>query len=312
MTKIVGICLKNNGKIYFFNTNGFNVKIGDVVIVETKMGEEFATVKTEVREIDDEKIKDTMKRIIKIADKKDLEIQKINEADEKKAYEICKKKIAEHKLAMNLIEAKFLYDRSKLIFYFTADTRIDFRELVKDLASIFKTRIELRQISIRDQAKRLCGNGVCGRELCCASFLKNYDGVTIKMAKEQNLSLNSSKITGRCGRLMCCLKYEQNVYEEKLKRLPHVGATVKCEDGEGVVDSVETLKENVEIKLKDENGEFFYRKYPASKIKIIKDTNNNNFYKNNNISNDEEDIDELKKIEQMDKFDKKNVSSDDE
>ena len=311
MARLIGVSIGRNKRIYFFDEGNNTLKIGDNVIVETKMGQEFGTVKTATREIPDENIKQPLYKIVKKANEEDKKHQEKNEEEEKKAFDICKKKIAEHKLPMNLVEAKYLFDNSKLIFYFTADKRIDFRDLVKDLASIFRTRIELRQIIVRDEVKRLCGNGMCGRELCCASFLKKYDGVTIKMAKEQNLTLNASKITGACGRLMCCLKYEQNVYDEKMKRLPHPGAIVSTPEGKGSVESVETLREIVKVKLKDNNGEDFYRKYPAEDIKIIKDkkreSNNSNV---NNETSSDEDIKELEKLEQMDKNDIKNSSDD--
>ena len=172
---------------------------------------------------------------------------------------------------MHLTEVQYSFNNSKLLFCFTADGRIDFRELVKELAAIFKTRIELRQIGVRDEVRRIGGNGVCGRELCCCSFLNNFETVSIKMAKEQNMSLNPSKISGNCGRLMCCLKYEQNVYEDKLKHLPKIGATVQTDEGEGIVDSIETLREIVKVKLKDDNGEAYYKKYNASNLKVLKD-----------------------------------------
>jgi cell fate regulator YaaT (PSP1 superfamily) len=222
---------------------------------------------------------------------------------------ICKEKIAEHKLEMDLVEARYLFDRSKLMFYFTAEDRIDFRDLVKDLAAIFKTRIELRQIGVRDQVKRLGGNGPCGRELCCCSFLSDFDTVSIKMAKEQNLSLNASKITGLCGRLMCCLRYEQNVYDDKMKKLPHVGAIVKTEDGEGTVDQVEVLKEIIRVKLQDENENFYYKRFNAADVKIIKD---NKRKASNDENTTEEELAELKRIEAMDKYDNKNRTKDDD
>ena len=172
---------------------------------------------------------------------------------------------------MNLVEARYVFDNSKLLFYFTAEGRIDFRDLVKDLASIFKTRIELRQIGVRDEIKRMGGNGICGRELCCCSFLNNFDTVSIKMAKEQNLSLNAAKITGNCGRLMCCLKYEQNVYEDKMKKLPKIGAIVSTDNGEGTVEGIEVLNEILKIKLKDEDDNYYYKKYNEGDVKFIKD-----------------------------------------
>ena len=207
---------------------------------------------------------------------------------------------------MHLTDVEYKFDNSKILFYFTADGRIDFRELVKDLASIFKTRIELRQIGVRDEVKRIGGNGVCGRELCCCSFLNDFETVSIKMAKEQNISLNPSKISGNCGRLMCCLKYEQDVYEDKLKRLPKIGSTVKTVDGEGIVDSIETLKEIVRIKFKDEDDNNFYKKYPASEVKIIKNGSVNK------MDNEEkENLKELQKLEELEKQDSKNKIEDD-
>ena len=219
---------------------------------------------------------------------------------EKEAFRICQEKIKKYKLDMNLTEVEYTFDNSKILFYFTADGRIDFRELVKELAAIFKTRIELRQIGVRDEVKRIGGNGVCGRELCCCSFLGNFETVSIKMAKEQNVSLNPSKISGNCGRLMCCLKYEQEVYEDKLKRLPKIGAIVKTEDGEGIVDSIETLKEIIRIKFRD-GEDYFYKKYPASKVKIIK-----NIAKEEINLEEREHLKELQELEKLQKLDKAN------
>ena len=311
MTDVIGINFRENGKIYFFNPAQLELKIGDKVLVETKLGKELGTVKTGIRKIDESKLSDPIKEIIKKATNEDEKHLADNIKKEKEALRICKEKIKEHELEMNLVEAKYLFDNSKLIFYFTADYRIDFRDLVKDLAAVFKTRIELRQISTRDQVKRLGGNGVCGRELCCCSFLNKFDNVSIKMAKEQNLSLNVSKIAGNCGRLMCCLKYEQNVYEDKMKKLPHPGAIVKTKDGEGTIDNVEVLREIVRVKLKDEDENTYYRKYPVEEIEVIKDTKKKQIDDSLNIDSSE-DLQELEKIEEMDKRDKKNANSDDE
>ena len=311
MTDVIGISFRENGKIYFFNPAQLELKVGDKVIVETKLGKELGTVKTNIRKIDESKLSDPIKKIIKKASKEDEKHLLDNIKKEKEALKICKEKIKEHELEMNLVEAKYLFDNSKLIFYFTADNRIDFRDLVKDLAAVFKTRIELRQISTRDQVKRLGGNGVCGRELCCCSFLNKFDNVSIKMAKEQNLSLNVSKIAGNCGRLMCCLRYEQNVYEDKMKKLPHPGAIVKTKDGEGTIDNVEVLREIVRVKLKDEDENTYYRKYPVEEIEVIKDTKKKQIDDSLNIDSSE-DLQELEKIEEMDKRDKKNANSDDE
>ncbi len=307
MKKIIGIRFKKTGKIYFFDPAEFNLKLGDSVIVETTMGKEIGKVVAVNRQIDEKKLKEPLRKILKVADKDDLKHQEENAKKEKEAFETCKKKIKEHKLDMELVEARYLFDNSKLIFYFISEGRIDFRDLVKDLASIYRTRIELRQIGVRDQIKRLGGNGICGRELCCCSFLNNFDTVSIKMAKEQNLSLNAAKVTGNCGRLMCCLNYEQNVYEDKMKKLPHPGATVKTEEGEGIVDGVEVLREILKVKFKDEEGNNYFKKFNASDVEVIKDSRKT-------IKEDEEvdpeELKELEKIEEMDKIDKKNTEDD--
>ncbi len=307
MKKIVGVRFKKPGKIYFFDPGEFEPKLGDNVIVETSMGKEMGTVAVVNKIIDETKLKDELKNVVRIAEEEDLKHQKENEEKEKEALETCKKKIKEHKLEMDLVEARYLFDNSKLIFYFIAEGRIDFRDLVKDLAAIYKTRIELRQIGVRDQIKRLGGNGICGRELCCCSFLNDFESVSIKMAKEQNLSLNASKITGSCGRLMCCLKYEEEVYEDKMKKLPNLGAIVKTEEGEGTVETVEVLRELVKVKFKDEEGNNYYKKYNANEIKVIKD---NKKAVKNEEEIDPEELKELEKIEQLDKYDKKNASKD--
>lgn len=295
MKNIVGVRFKKLGKIYFFNPKGLHVRKGDKVIVETAQGEEYGEVMIPNRFVEDDKIVAPLKKVIRIANGKDHrhfeECRKI----EKEAFQVCFKKIKEHKLDMTLTDVECKFDNSKILFYFTADGRIDFRELVKDLAAIYKTRIELRQIGVRDEVKRIGGNGVCGRELCCCTFLSNFEAVSIKMAKEQNISLNPSKISGNCGRLMCCLKYETNVYEEKLKELPNIGAIVKTEDGEGEVDSVEILKGRIRVKLKD-GDEYFYKKYDAKDIKIIKDAEAQNI--------DEEEMEHQKELEELEKLEK--------
>ena len=230
MANIIGVRFKKPGKIYFFDPDGKTVSKGQFVIVETAMGKEYGEVMIANRVLPEEKIVAPLKKIIRIATEKDKKQNEQNKKDEKEAFKICEKKIKEYKLDMKLMDVEYKFDKSKLLFFFTADGRIDFRDLVKDLASIFKTRIELRQIGVRDEVRRLGGNGPCGRELCCCSFLGNFDTVSIKMAKEQNISLNPSKISGCCGRLMCCLKYEQDVYEEKLKKIPGIGSIVETED----------------------------------------------------------------------------------
>ncbi len=298
MKEVIGVRFKKPGKIYFFDPKGAKLNIGDHVIVETAMGEEYAEISVANKFIGEEKLTADLKPIIRVATKEDAKINEENKRKEEEAFSICKKNIKKHKLEMNLIDVEYKFDHSKMIFYFTADGRIDFRDLVKDLAAIFKTRIELRQIGVRDEVKRIGGNGICGRELCCCSFLDNFETVSIKMAKEQNISLNPSKISGNCGRLMCCLKYEQEAYEEKLSRLPKVGAIVKTEDeGEGVVDSIEILKEKVKVKFKDKEG-FFYKKYDAKDIKIIKNV------EDKDELSDVTDKDELKELQELEKLEK--------
>lgn len=299
MANIIGVRFKKPGKIYFFDPDGKQVKKCEYVIVETSMGMEYGEVVIANRQLPQEKIVAPLKKIIRVANHQDAKQNEENKKQEKEAFKVCEKKIKEHGLPMKLMDVEFKFDKSKILFFFTADGRIDFRDLVKDLAAIYKTRIELRQVGVRDEVKRLGGNGVCGRELCCCSFLGNFETVSIKMAKEQNVSLNPSKISGNCGRLMCCLQYEQNVYEEKLKKLPKIGAIVKTQDGQGEVCGLETLKEIVKVKFKD-GDETFFRKYNAKDIKIIKNIEK----ESNEIS--KEDLAELKKMEELDKRDKKN------
>ena len=301
MKNIIGVRFKKLGKIYFFNPKDLKVQKGTKVIVETTQGEEYGEVVIPNRYVNNEKIVTPLKKIIRIANGKDHKHYEECRKIEKEAFEICKKKIKEHKLAMTLTDVEYKFDNSKILFYFTADGRIDFRELVKDLASIYRTRIELRQIGVRDEVKRIGGNGVCGRELCCCSFLRDFEAVSIKMAKEQNLSLNPSKISGNCGRLMCCLKYENEVYEEKLEKLPNNGAIVKTEDGEGEVDNIETLKEVVRVKLKDGDN-YTYKKYNVSDIKIIKD----NKIDEQEDEEEKEHKKELEELERLEEQDNKN------
>ncbi len=306
MKNIVGVRFKKPGKIYFFDPQNLKISNKDFVIVETAQGEEYGEVAISNRAIPEEKIVKPLKKVLRIATYKDKKHYEENKKKEKEAFEICKQKIKEHKLEMTLTDVEFKFDNSKVLFYFTADGRIDFRDLVKDLAAIFKTRIELRQIGVRDEVKRIGGNGVCGRELCCCSFLGNFETVSIKMAKEQNMSLNPSKISGNCGRLMCCLKYEQEVYEEKMNRLPKIGAIVKTEDGEGTVEGVETLKERIRVKLKDDNGEYYFKKYDASDVKIIKNVQSDTV-----DPEEKEHLKELQELEKLEKLDKKNANQED-
>lgn len=298
LKNIVGIRFKKLGKIYFFNPKGIKVQKGDKVIVETSQGEEYAEVLIPNRYVDDEKIVAPLKKVLRIATSKDIKRHEECKKIEKEAFKVCEQKIKDHKLNMILTEVECKFDNSKILFYFTADGRVDFRELVRDLAAIYKTRIELRQIGVRDEVKRIGGNGVCGRELCCCTFLSDFEAVSIKMAKEQNISLNPSKISGNCGRLMCCLKYENDVYEDKLKHLPNVGAIVKTEDGVGEVDNIEILREKLRIKFKGEDG-YTYKKYEAKDVTIIKDVEREQIDEEE-IMNKKE-LEELERLEQEDK-----------
>ena len=255
MIKVIGVRFKKAGKIYYFSPADFDKKKGQYVIVETARGIEFGECVIGIKEISEEEIVSPLKSVIRIAEEKDILKHKENKPKEVEALDICWKKIQEHKLDMKLIDVEYTFDNNKVIFYFTADGRVDFRELVKDLATIFKTRIELRQIGVRDEAKMVGGLGPCGRPMCCSTFLGDFASVSIKMAKEQNLSLNPTKISGICGRLMCCLNYEQSTYEEIRKRLPKVGAIVKTEYGNGVVTSNSIVKEMVKVKLKKDDEE---------------------------------------------------------
>ena len=305
MKEIVGIKFKKPGKIYFFDPGHLKLKLRDKVIVDTANGEELAEISIANKLVEDDKVVEPLRKIIRYGNKKDFARLRENKEKEKEAFNICLEKIAKHKLPMKLINVEYKFDRSKLLFYFTADGRIDFRELVKDLAAIFKTRIELRQIGVRDEVKRIGGNGVCGRELCCCTFLNNFEAVSIKMAKEQNMSLNPSKISGVCGRLMCCLKYEQDAYEEKLAKLPKIGSIVETEDGEGVVDSIEILKENVRVKFNDEDGDgYFYKKYKADDIKIIKS--------NEEETEDPEEKENAKELAELEKLGQNDIVDDDD
>ena len=248
MIKVIGVRYRQAGKIYNFSPADFQVKVGDHVIVETARGIEYGSVVQEIREVADDKVIMPLKSVIRIATEEDDKKAIENKDKEKDAFEICLKKIQEHGLTMKLIDVEYTFDNNKVIFYFTADGRVDFRELVKDLAAIFKTRIELRQIGVRDEAKMLGGLGPCGRPMCCSTFLGDFASVSIKMAKEQNLSLNPTKISGICGRLMCCLKNEQEAYEELNSNLPDIGEKVKTFDGfKGEVVSVNVLRQKVKI-----------------------------------------------------------------
>lgn len=249
MAEVIGVRFKDVGKIYYFDPAGETMAKGDHVIVETARGTECGFVAMPNREVDEELIVKPLKAVLRKATAKDLKMMEDNKAKEKDALKICEQKVKEHGLEMKLVDVEYTFDGSKILFYFTADGRVDFRELVKDLASVFRTRIELRQIGVRDESKMLGGLGVCGRPFCCSSFLGEFQPVSIKMAKEQGLSLNPTKISGTCGRLMCCLKYEQDAYEYLLKITPPKGALVKTREGKGTVVDIDLLKGNVKVLL---------------------------------------------------------------
>lgn len=294
MIEVIGVRFRKNGKIYFFSPNELPIEIGQNVIVETSRGVEYGKVVLGKREIKSEKIISTLKPVIRIATPEDDEINEENKRKSKDAFRICLDKIAKHGLEMKLIDCEYTFDNNKVLFYFTADGRIDFRELVKDLASVFKTRIELRQIGVRDETKILGGIGICGRSLCCHTHLSEFVPVSIKMAKEQNLSLNPAKISGVCGRLMCCLKNEQETYEYLNKKLPNIGDLVKTVDGyKGEVQRANVLRQKVKIIIEDEHGEKDVREYKISDLKFKPKRKK----KVNNQTNNEE----LKQLEALER-----------
>ena len=268
MTKVIGVRFRTAGKVYFFDPLQLEIKRGDHVIVETARGIEFGTVVAGVHEVEDDKVIQPLKPVMRIAGERDIEQEAANKEKEKEAFKICKEKILKHGLEMKLIDAEYTFDNNKVLFYFTADGRIDFRELVKDLASVFKTRIELRQIGVRDETKIRGGIGICGRPLCCHSYLSDFVPVSIKMAKEQNLSLNPTKISGVCGRLMCCLKNEEDTYEELNRKLPGVGDYVQTADGlHGEVQSVNVLRQLVKV-LVEAGDEKELKEYEADTLQF--------------------------------------------
>ena len=270
MGKIIGVQFQKNGKLYYFDANGFEVRPGDYVIVDTVRGNDLGEVTMGPRESDEETWRTPLKKTIRIATEQDIQHSIENRQKEKDAFSICQKKIAEHKLEMKLVSVEYAFDNSKILFFFTANGRVDFRSLVKDLASIFKMRIELRQIGVRDEAKMLGGLGPCGRPICCGTFLDQFQPVSIKMAKEQNLSLNPTKISGVCGRLMCCLKYEQEHYEQTRKKMPKIGREVNTPDGSGPVTDLNIVKETVFVRLT--NGDTSeIKEYPLEEIARLQD-----------------------------------------
>lgn len=268
MTTVVGVRFKKAGKIYYFDPEGMDIVEGDSVIVETARGVEFGHVVVGPKEVPEEEIVLPLKKVIRVASEEDHEIHKHNKQKAIEAFYICEEKIVEHGLDMRLIDVEYTFDNNKVIFYFTADGRVDFRELVKDLAAIFKTRIELRQIGVRDEAKMIGGLGPCGRLACCSTFLGEFDPVSIKMAKDQSLSLNPSKISGLCGRLMCCLKYENEMYEKLLEKIPPIGTIAITPKGKGTIVETHTLLEmvKVKVKLEDDTEDIFC--YKLSDIEV--------------------------------------------
>ncbi len=267
MATVIGVRFKKAGKVYYFDPNEFWPKPGESVVVETARGLEFGEVVTSARSVADEQIVTPLKKVVRIAMEEDIERAETNAQREIEAFRTCQEKVAKHKLDMKLVSVEYTFDNSKIIFYFTANGRVDFRELVKDLASVFKMRIELRQIGVRDEAKMLGGLGSCGRPICCGTFLGDFQPVSIKMAKEQNLSLNPTKISGLCGRLMCCLKYEQDAYEATLKRVPRVGKDIVTPDGVGVITEINAIKEKVKVRIRTAEDTFDVREYAIDDVR---------------------------------------------
>lgn len=295
MIRVIGVRFRTAGKIYFFDPGKLDIKKNDHVIVETARGIEYGTVVGDPREEEEDKVVQPLKAVLRVATPKDDEQEASNKQREKEAFKICLEKIRKHNLQMKLIDAEYTFDNNKVLFYFTADGRIDFRELVKDLASVFKTRIELRQIGVRDETKILGGIGICGRPLCCHTHLSEFAPVSIKMAKEQNLSLNPTKISGVCGRLMCCLKNEEETYEELNRRLPNVGDYVTTEDGlKGEVHSVNVLRQLVKV-IVNIDDEKEIQEYKVEQLRFKRKHN-----KNRKVDVNEAELKELEKLEKQD------------
>jgi cell fate regulator YaaT (PSP1 superfamily) len=270
LINIVGVRFKNGGKMYYFDPGKLNLSEGQWCIVETARGKECGEVVQGNREAEEREVVSPLKPVIRIADSADIKKMQTLRRKEEKAFDICTKKIEKLKLDMTVVEVEYTFDESKILFYFTAEGRVDFRELVKELATVFKTRIELRQIGVRDECKMKGGLGMCGRPFCCHSFMGDFHPVSIKMAKEQGLSLNPVKISGTCGRLMCCLNYEQEVYEELNRSLPRVGALIKTPDGNATVAEVNTLKQTVRAALTQKDGTVVYNTYNADSVRVLK------------------------------------------
>ena len=287
MVNVIGVRFKNVGKVYYFDPEGMRIDKEQYVIVETARGVECGKVAMENRDVADSQIVAPLKKVIRVATEEDLKKVESNEHKEKEAFRICLKKISDHKIDMKLVDVEYTFDNNKVLFYFTSDGRVDFRELVKDLASVFRTRIELRQIGVRDEAKMLGGVGICGRPFCCSTFLGEFQPVSIRMAKEQNLSLNPVKISGTCGRLMCCLKYEQEAYEDLLRITPKNGAIVSTPDGRGIVEEGNLLTGMLKVRL-DDFRDSASRPFHRKQVKVIRDAT---------IKMDRKEIEALKNLE---------------
>lgn len=269
MTDVIGVRFKKGGKVYYFDPGENQLESGGYVIVETARGTECGLVVQANHAVADEKIVRPLKQVKRAATKADIEKLEQNKADEKKAFDICLEKIRKHKLGMKLLDVEYTFDRSKILFYFSAEGRVDFRELVKELAQVFRTRIELRQVGVRDESRIMGGVGICGQPFCCSRFLGDFNPVSIKMAKEQGLSLNPTKISGSCGRLMCCLSYEQDVYEYLNKMVPPQGSLVKTEDGNGIVTEANLLSGKIKVRL-DKNKEGVPKEFRAKDVTVLK------------------------------------------
>ncbi|GMG95211.1 PSP1 domain-containing protein [Tepidimicrobium xylanilyticum] len=299
MITVVGVRFKKAGKIYYFDPDGLDINKDDYVVVETARGIEFGNVTVGPKQVTEDEIVSPLKKVLRVAGEEDFIIHQNNKEKAKKAFKICQEKIEEHGLEMKLIDVEYTFDNNKVIFYFTADGRVDFRELVRDLAAIFKTRIELRQIGVRDEAKMIGGLGPCGKPICCATFLGEFEPVSIKMAKEQSLSLNPAKISGLCGRLMCCLKFEQDTYEKLLENMPAIGSIVLTPEGKGTVVETFTLLQmvKVKVKLEDDTDELF--NYKVDEI-ILTDEKDPNYVP---VSDEEEYLEGIEEIEEIDEID---------
>ncbi len=288
MAEVIGVRFKNVGKVYYFDPDGNALKKGDMVIVETARGIECGEIAMENREMSDENIVQPLKKLIRVATKEDLKKVAENAEKEKTAFDICCKKITAHKLEMKLVDVEYTFDNTKILFYFTADGRVDFRELVKDLASVFRTRIELRQIGVRDEAKMLGGLGICGKPFCCSTFLGGFQPVSIKMAKEQGLSLNPVKISGTCGRLMCCLKYEQEAYLDLIRTTPSINSIVMTPNGKGIVVDQNMLTGMLQVHLDSTAQDAAPQSFKVSQVKLLKGAQ---------INVDRKELEELKELE---------------